>query len=481
MKYLYNLSFYQTGGPIFFYTGNEGYIESFAQNTGIMWDLAQTFKAAVVFAEHRFYGDSYPYGNLSYTNVKYLQFLSVPQVLADFATFIPWFKTNIVKCDSKTPVVSFGGSYGGMLSAWFRVAYPGVTAGAWASSAPVLYFHDGGVPVDLFSKIVSQTFVWSGCSFDVVVKGFNAIYNLAQTTLGRYLLNEIFKMDPVSQITTPDQYDDLWYYIQNAFNYMGMTDYPYPSDFLEPMPGWPIELACKGLATDPGSDEARAKAMYAAINIYYNSTGNLNTTCLWNCPNDNSGWTLGSPDGWPWQTCSEIVIEMCDSGPPNDFYWQDCTQADVFQGQLEFCEEYFGSRGYTTSMTKEDFIRNTYGFTFANATNLILTSGTLDPWYSGCVNQSRPGMDPKTANPRGLYVFNMEGSAHHLDLRNPNTCDPPNVVNARFQIANIIKCWSYPNDPSCASFPFQQTNLPPFQKISGNCNYILNGYPWGQH
>lgn len=59
-------------------------------------------------------------------------------------------------------------------------------------------------------------------------------------------------------------------------------------------------------------------------------------------------------------------------------------------------------------------------------------AGTLDPWYSGCVNQSR--IDPQSANPRGVYVFTMEGSAHHLDLRTPNTCDPPNVVNERFQV-----------------------------------------------
>lgn len=40
-------------GPIFLYTGNEGDIETFAQNTGLMWDLAPHFKALVAFAEHR--------------------------------------------------------------------------------------------------------------------------------------------------------------------------------------------------------------------------------------------------------------------------------------------------------------------------------------------------------------------------------------------------------------------------------------------
>ena len=39
-------------GPVFFYAGNEGDIESFWNNTGFMFDIAPLFQALVVFPEH---------------------------------------------------------------------------------------------------------------------------------------------------------------------------------------------------------------------------------------------------------------------------------------------------------------------------------------------------------------------------------------------------------------------------------------------
>ncbi|RWW20903.1 hypothetical protein GW17_00014964 [Ensete ventricosum] len=101
------------GSPIFVYTGNEGGIELFAKNTGFMFEIAPSFKALLVFIEHRYYGESIPFGgeDVAYSNASTLGYLSSTQAIADFATLIIDLKKNLTSEDS--PVVAFGGSYGG--------------------------------------------------------------------------------------------------------------------------------------------------------------------------------------------------------------------------------------------------------------------------------------------------------------------------------------------------------------------------------
>ena len=135
-KYLINATYWGgPGSPIFFYAGNEGLIELFCENAGEMWWLAVQFKALLVCAEHRFYGSSMPFGNASYDNVN-LGLLSSEQALADYAVLLDSLKLNLTATAS--PVVTFGGSYGGMLAAWFRMKYPASTVGAIAASAPIV-------------------------------------------------------------------------------------------------------------------------------------------------------------------------------------------------------------------------------------------------------------------------------------------------------------------------------------------------------
>ncbi len=57
-RVLVNTDSYQPGGPILFYCGNEGDITEFYANTGFVFDIAPTFNAVVVFAEHRYFGES---------------------------------------------------------------------------------------------------------------------------------------------------------------------------------------------------------------------------------------------------------------------------------------------------------------------------------------------------------------------------------------------------------------------------------------
>ena len=91
-RYLvYDNEFSNDNGVIFFYAGNELDITSFWNNTGFMFDIAGEFNALILFGEHRYYGESLPFGNNSF-NADGLKYLTVENVIADYALFITEMK-----------------------------------------------------------------------------------------------------------------------------------------------------------------------------------------------------------------------------------------------------------------------------------------------------------------------------------------------------------------------------------------------------
>lgn len=232
------------------------------------------------------------------------------------------------------------------------------------------------------------------------------------------------------------------------------------------------KVACQFMKT-PGTnftDEDLATRMYSAANIYYNTSGTLQTNCIDQSVCGDTG-TAGLGDdelGWPWQECSEIIIDMCARGGVNDFFWDEC-KGNSTALLIDGCISIFSSFKWTPSVWNINAVATLYGLNLNGASNIILTQGHLDPWSSGGYKQ---GMQD-----RGIYVMEIPGSAHHLDLRTPNTCDPNTVKNARYQIVQILECWI----SGCAGAP-RLTDLPQIALAADDtkCMDVNQGYPWGQ-
>ncbi|VDK78526.1 unnamed protein product [Litomosoides sigmodontis] len=480
LKYLTNYSYFHCDGPLFFYAGNEDNIETFAQNTGIMWDLAPRFHAALVFAEHRYYGESKPYGTQSYMNVSRLGYLNDIQALADFAELISFLKTNqkeIGYCPAatETPVIVFGGSYGGMLAAWFRMKYPHIVDGVWASSAPLRNFYGTGVKPSRMSNITATVYVNSGCDRKVFSEGFAALMNLSKTEEGRVKLNKIFHSKPGYEMESSADFTSLYSYIYSAIFYMAMYDYPYPANFFRPLPGYPVKYVCKSATKAKTNDEGLAEQLYNIINVYYNYTGMLSYHCF--TKNCTALSPLKDEDiAWNWQCCTSLTLQNCDQAGENDFFLNTCDDSNSsINIDIKYCTEYFKDTGYESNFYKTEDAVIRYGIVYNATSNTIFSNGNLDPWSAGGVYENSPGIVDAMRN--GIYIFHMADAAHHLDLHTPNTCDPPSVTYERFQVVNILKCWVYKN---C-------TELPPSIPLPSNmdwqvpdtCEFIKYGYPWG--
>ncbi|OXA52051.1 Lysosomal Pro-X carboxypeptidase [Folsomia candida] len=394
IRYLVNDTYWdkKNNGPIFLYTGNEGSVEAFAENTGFMWDIAEEFGAALVFAEHRFYGQSSPPDTLKYklenSKIRIMGYLTVTQTLADFAKLITAFKEE--NGAENSPVIAFGGSYGGVLTAWLRMKYPHVVAGGIASSAP---FYLGNVPCETYDASLASIFGQNGNGncVNVIRKSWSYLNHLGKTSKGRKWLTKAWRMcDPIEK--------DL--------------------------PANPVKAFCSELQdTDPTNEKQVMRDMFQAINIYMNNSGYA--TCFDYSDDSMYSTSYSSNDdtAFNYQSCTELIDPECDDGVH-----------DFFEPQTwDFAE--FAQQCYDTYHVKPDASRvNLFfgGKDIIAASNIVFSNGLLDPWYAyGVLGNLSDSL---------IAVIIREG-AHHLDLRAANEADPPSVVTARNLEKTMIKQW----------------------------------------
>lgn len=92
-------------------------------NASINGQIAKQQNAATIVLEHRFYGQSTPYGNL---NESTLQYHTIQQAIDDLEYFannvvLPFTGGDSVKPVTQAPWILVGGSYSGALTAWTMV------------------------------------------------------------------------------------------------------------------------------------------------------------------------------------------------------------------------------------------------------------------------------------------------------------------------------------------------------------------------
>jgi pimeloyl-ACP methyl ester carboxylesterase len=131
--------------PVLYHICGEGDAEQgyFLNDNAIDW--AKKLGAHIVYLEHRYYGKSLPFPDLT---AEHLQYLTLNNIIEDLATFQRWIAQEE---QWKGRWIVIGGSYSGTLSAIYRQKHPELVAGALASSAPMIsgVGQEGGSSDDL--------------------------------------------------------------------------------------------------------------------------------------------------------------------------------------------------------------------------------------------------------------------------------------------------------------------------------------------
>ncbi|PIA54888.1 hypothetical protein AQUCO_00901058v1 [Aquilegia coerulea] len=401
-KYVINFSYWggaNTSAPIFLHLGGESAMGDYATDNG----LAAQFNALIVAIEHRYYGDSVPFGSIdkAFENASTLGYFSSAQAIADYVEVILHVK-KILSAES-CPVVVIGGSYAGMLASWFRLKYPHIAIGALASSAPILYF-DGIGPKDGYYGIVSKDFRdYSRSCHNTIRQSWSKIDEIANKTNGLSILSRKFKTcAPLNtSFELKDYLDSL--YCQAAQYNRG--------------PNFMVNEVCNAINEAPKGTGVLGRVFAGAVALEGNDS------CY-----DTTKFTVPYTDGWGWQTCTEMVMPIGHGVESTMFQYSPFDLGEYSKS----CREKYGvdprPHWVTTEFGGQDIEQVLAKF----GSNIIFSNGLRDPYSSGGVLHNISD---------NIVALTTANGSHCLDFAYPHPTDPEWLVKQRESEVEIISGW----------------------------------------
>lgn len=390
--------------------------------------LAKRIGAATIVLEHRYWGNSTPFRDLTTENLQYLTFENSMKDVRYFAreVHLPFAENSNSK---DVPWVGVGGSYSGALMAWTARLYPDTLWAYYASSAAVQavnnywrYF----LPV--------QKGMPKNCSKDISVV-IDYMDNILTTGSAdeQHALKAKFGMEDIVHnddfMAALSKGPGLWLSVQFSYDGGFFTFCDYIEDA--------VNATVKDLPSESGVGLSKALEGYArwwkdvklpdfCAKSGYPEFNNTNSTLCFDTYNASSPLftdTTLSNFGrrqWTWMSCNE-AYGLWKTGAPagRPSLVSRLITVDYWIRQ---CELYFPpgpsgkNYGIAAGRTEDQLNAYTGGWNVANTTRLLFVTGELDPWNEcGVSAEGRPGGPLQST--KQIPVEVVSEGFHTSDLR----------------------------------------------------------------
>ncbi|XP_070685910.1 thymus-specific serine protease [Pempheris klunzingeri] len=410
-------------GPVFLFIGGEGPIFEFDVLAGHHVDMAEEHGALLLALEHRFYGHSINPDGLKTEN---LADLSSQQALADLAVFHQYISQSLTLSGRNT-WISFGGSYSGALSAWFRGKFPHLVFGAVASSAPVRAKLD----FSAYSNVVGLSLMNEAVGgSEKCLAGVREAFAAVESALMGGNASQVAVDFGCCQ--TPEELDDQIELMQSLADIaMGTVQYNEEGVLMS------IKELCAVMTSKSEAYEEKETEAYSRLiklSQIYRSTSE--EPCLdishEKAVKDLMSTTIRSDRRaerqWTYQTCTEFG------------FYQTCEDAlcpfsglVTLQTQTEVCSMVFGISQHSLP-GRIAFTNTYYGGDNARTRRVLYVNGGLDPWKELSVVQDR------TEDGEEAQSVFIKDTAHCADMMSRVT-DRCSLKKAREEIEKHVASW----------------------------------------